>query len=52
MLKIVRTHKMGHDHLEVSSVGEKVFIKTGLGLDSMLIELTRGEWDEIVETLK
>ena len=52
MLKIVRLHKIGHDDLEISSVGEKVFIKTGLGLDCQVVDLTRSEWDEVVETLK
>ena len=52
MLKIVRIYKPNHSDLEITSVGEKIFIKTGVGLDCKVVDLTRSEWDEIVETLK
>jgi len=52
MLKIVRTHKMGHDHLEVASLDENVAIKIGTGVDAKIVDLNRSEWDEIVETLR
>ena len=50
--KVVKIYRTNHNDLEITSVGEKVFIKTGVGLDSKVVGLKRIEWDTIVETLK
>ena len=50
--KVVRIYRTDHNDLEITSVGEKIFIKTGVGFDSKIIDLKRVEWDTIVETLK